>query len=68
MRTPKEIYEATKERLSNDNCQSLNVMALEAIDEAKREWYREMYDLAHDTNEGEVLLFLERHEDTFNAL
>jgi len=68
MRTPKEIYEATKKRLNQNNCQSLNTIALEAIEEAKREWYNEMYDLAHDTNEGEVLLFLERHEDIFNVL
>lgn len=61
----KEIYEKTHKKLSDENCQSLTNIGIEAIDEGKRHLYNEMYNLAHDTNEGEVLLFLERFEDKF---
>jgi hypothetical protein len=62
MRTNKQIYEDTKQKLSDENCQSLNVIAVVAIEEAKKEWYNEMYRIAEETKDDKIIEFLEKYE------
>ena len=46
MRDAKIIYEETKEECHKDNCQSLEVMAILAIDKARKELFNYIYDRA----------------------
>jgi len=65
MKSAEQIYEETKERLTKDNCQSLEVMALESIEAVMKEVYNTIYDLALENEEDniDIIRFLDKNEN-----